>query len=185
MEKIADGIFAIRTDERVCGSVYVLVDRSAGKERHLIIDAGDEKSDLETEFGAGFVPDITLLTHGHSDHTLGVKEEWKNVYLRHEDWFDNFPFHTPKNARDYDFKSMKFGKFELEIFHTPGHSPGSVCILEKTTRTLFSGDTKFAHGGVGRTDFFGGDDAAMEKSLKFIESLDYRLLCPGHDDLEM
>lgn len=82
-----------------------------------------------------------------------------------------------------EFEKFKFGKFELEIFNTPGHTDGSVCFFERKMGILFSGDTKFAHGSYGRTDL-GGSDEKMEKSLAEIEKIPYKLLCPGHGEIE-
>ena len=175
MEKISimDGIDAIRADEGLCSTVYILSDGV----KKLMIDSGNGSIEF------GFTPELVLLTHGHFDHTRGVKDGWKSC-LKQKDWIFNEPFHVPKNARDYDFEKMGFGKFELEIIETPGHTPGSVCIFERKNRILFSGDTKFAEGGIGRTDFFAGDEDEMRKSLMKIRALPYRLLCPGHGEFE-
>jgi glyoxylase-like metal-dependent hydrolase (beta-lactamase superfamily II) len=79
---------------------------------------------------------------------------------------------------------MKWGKFELEFIHTPGHTKGSVCILEKKSGVLFSGDTLFADGNYGRTDLLGGSQEQMDKSLALLKTIDYKVLCPGHGRIE-
>ena len=62
--------------------------------------------------------------------------------------------------------------------HTPGHTPGSICLLG--TRLVFTGDTLFA-GGIGRTDFLGGSYSDMQLSLQKLQGLpDYFLIYPGH-----
>jgi glyoxylase-like metal-dependent hydrolase (beta-lactamase superfamily II) len=62
--------------------------------------------------------------------------------------------------------------------HTPGHTPGSICLLGE--RLVFTGDTLFA-GGIGRTDFPEGSDADMRLSLQKLVGLpDYFLVYPGH-----
>ncbi len=174
-EKIAQGTFMLRTDSRVCGTVYML---QAG-ERRLLIDSGDGGL---ADFG--FVPDICLLTHGHFDHTLGVKKNWPSVRLHPAEFgFRGQYVEIPANAAPNPMKPLKFGPHLLEFFHTPGHTDGSICILDKETGCLFSGDTKFALGGWGRTDL-GGSGEKMLESLAAIEKLPYRLLCPGHGELE-
>ncbi|MCX6694780.1 MAG: MBL fold metallo-hydrolase [Candidatus Altiarchaeota archaeon] len=55
----------------------------------------------------------------------------------------------------------------LEVVHTPGHTPGSVCLYEPVTKSLFTGDTVFADG-VGRTDFMGGDLVQTEEERKMV-----------------
>ena len=66
--------------------------------------------------------------------------------------------------------------------HTPGHSPGSVCLYNEDLKTLISGDTLF-RGGWGRTDSPGGDFAAMERSLARLFALDDdTIVLPGHGE---
>ncbi len=67
-----------------------------------------------------------------------------------------------------------------EVIHTPGHTPGSVCIYNREEKLLFSGDTLF-RSGFGRTDFPGGSDKELEKSLKRLFELDGEtVVMPGH-----
>lgn len=69
-----------------------------------------------------------------------------------------------------------------EILHTPGHTPGSICLLNRKSKTLFSGDTLF-RGGVGRTDLPGGDWKLLRKSLEKLSVLDREtLVLPGHGE---
>lgn len=75
-------------------------------------------------------------------------------------------------------KVMAGGK-ELEVIHTPGHTPGSICLYDRKTKTLFSGDTVFADG-VGRTDTPGGDHVALQESLNKLARLDVERIMPGH-----
>ncbi|VVB58959.1 Hydroxyacylglutathione hydrolase [Candidatus Anstonella stagnisolia] len=173
-EKIAKGIYMLQTDERVCSTIYML---DGGKEGKAIIDSGDGKVLLD------FEPKMCILTHGHYDHTRGVEESWKEVYLHPEEKKDAPFIFVPKNAKALEWKKKKFGEFELEIFHTPGHTMGSVCIFERKSGILFSGDTKFSGGEHGRTDLQGSDEL-MQESLALIEKIPYKLLCPGHDGIE-
>ncbi|MFA6490053.1 MAG: MBL fold metallo-hydrolase [Candidatus Micrarchaeia archaeon] len=174
-EKIATHTSMLRTEERTCGTVYLI--EEAGK--RLVIDAGDGKlAELD------FAPDLCILTHGHYDHSTGVKENWKEVLLHPAEFSFGGPhIHVPKNAKPNPMKPMAFGSHMLEFFHTPGHTDGSICIFDKTTGLLFSGDTKFADGIWGRTDL-GGSDEEMAASLLLIEKIPYKLLCPGHGELE-
>ena len=59
---------------------------------------------------------------------------------------------------------IRFGEIRLQVLHTPGHTPGSVCLLAADDGLLFSGDTLFA-GGWGRTDLPGGDEDVIAASL--------------------
>jgi glyoxylase-like metal-dependent hydrolase (beta-lactamase superfamily II) len=164
----------LRTDGRVCSTIYLI--EETGK--RLLVDSGDGKAPI------GFVPDTCILTHGHFDHTSGVHGNWPVVLLHPKEFsFCGPHIKIPKNAKPNPMKPLKFGSHLLEFFHTPGHTDGSICILDKKTGILFSGDTKFAGGGYGRTDL-GGDEKMMKRSLALIEKIDYRLLCPGHGEME-
>jgi len=68
----------------------------------------------------------------------------------------------------------------LRVIHTPGHTPGGICLWDEEERNLFSGDTVFADGGVGRTDFPGGSMADLKASLERLSLLDVKGLYPGH-----
>ena len=75
---------------------------------------------------------------------------------------------------------IHFGEIDLEVLHTPGHTEGSVCLLDHTNGLLLSGDTLFA-GSWGRTDLPGGSDEQMTDSLGRLAGLDDRLtVLPGH-----
>jgi hydroxyacylglutathione hydrolase len=75
---------------------------------------------------------------------------------------------------------IRFGQVRLRVLHTPGHTAGSVCLLERDAGLLFSGDTLFA-GGWGRVDLPGGDPDAMVESLVRLLTLDDHMrVYPGH-----
>ena len=75
---------------------------------------------------------------------------------------------------------IRFGEIRLAVLHTPGHTEGSVCLLDRDGGLLFSGDTLFA-GGWGRVDLPGGDPDAMVASLgRLTELEDAVAVLPGH-----
>ena len=75
---------------------------------------------------------------------------------------------------------VRFGEIRLRVLHTPGHTEGSVCLLDGDGGRLYSGDTLFA-GGWGRVDLPGGDPAAMAASLARLTELeDGVAVFPGH-----
>ncbi len=113
-------------------------------------------------------PEAILLTHAHFDHTHGVAECARHfgipVYLHPEDrcHLDELipmadRFFRPRADLDLPLQDVTDGQrltlagMELEVIHTPGHSPGSTCYYCAASGDLFSGDTLFA-GSIGRTD---------------------------------
>ncbi len=136
-----------------------------------------------------------LLTHGHFDHILAVGDlRSHNIpvcihrldahYLTERDAFSSM---IPYDPRPFDQAeiffdkegSYKVGNFEFYVFHTPGHTKGSVCF--DFDGMLFTGDTLFKNS-IGTTDF-GGDEEMLTRSLKRLYDLpgDYEVL-PGHDE---
>jgi glyoxylase-like metal-dependent hydrolase (beta-lactamase superfamily II) len=71
---------------------------------------------------------------------------------------------------------------EMQVFHTPGHSPGSICLYWPMQKALFSGDLVFKEG-LGRTDLPGGDGATIKESIKRMSQLDVELLLSGHGEI--
>src|SRR5207237_1160590 len=80
----------------------------------------------------------------------------------------------------YDGEVLEVGEMQFSVLHTPGHSPGSICLYNDEAAALFTGDTLYRHG-VGRTDFPGGNSSQLEKSLQRLAELpDTTRVYPGH-----
>lgn len=139
-----------------------------------------------------------ILTHGHLDHILGLLELKLNfpqtpimmhradlfllesVQQRAQHWLQRAvdPAPTPdKFITEGD--EIKFGQETLRVIHTPGHTPGSICLYND--EVVFSGDTLLTHG-IGRADFSYSEPKKMTRSLRKIRVLarDKELLS-GHE----
>lgn len=124
-----------------------------------------------------------ILTHYHFDHVLGVpklKEGTKAKVMIHELDAKFLDFKPDELLKDNDV--IDLGDCSLKVIHTPGHTPGSICLYEPKSNSLFSGDTVFAHGSFGRTDL-GGDIQQLVESLKRLSKLDVEIIYPGHDEI--
>ena len=160
----------------------------------MLIDAGIDHEDI-----AGYDPELIILTHCHFDHTCAASEiadrTGAEIAIHEED--------ARLLGDDYATASVLFGErapeirpdlllyggeifesdgFMLEVVHTPGHTPGGICIYESETKSLFSGDTVFPDGGIGRCDL-GGDISDLIHSIELLTTLDPEVLYPGHLDV--
>ncbi len=145
--------------------------------------------------------DFILCTHGHPDHveSVGVVREQSGArYGIHKgDQFilEALPQHyASKTGRELpslkpdiyleegelDLGAGNARSDQIEVLHTPGHSPGCVCFYLPEHKTLISGDTIF-EGSIGRTDFPGGDMDTLGQSVEKLSLLEgIELLLPGH-----
>ena len=154
----------------------------------IVIDPGYEPGRVLAEVAElGKQVCAILLTHGHFDHVGGVRSIAERtgcpVYIHENELtlpesFTAGPLFYTCTYAEGDVLSLAGVTFR--VLHTPGHTPGSVCLV--TEDTIFSGDTLFMDS-IGRTDFPGGNTAEIFRSLKRLTALetDYTVL-PGHGD---
>ncbi len=152
----------------------------------LIIDPGYEPEIISSYLEEkGLTPAAILLTHCHFDHVGAVKDLAAQydckVFLDKKElamppMLTNGPLYYTDGYGDGD--TLTLAGIPIQVLETPGHTPGSVCLIMEDT--LFSGDTLFA-GSCGRTDLPCGDARAMRDSLRRLAALseNYRV-CPGH-----
>ncbi len=158
----------------------------------LLIDPGDDLPTLARI--AGGIKAI-LLTHGHFDHMLAAEELQKRtgvpVYVHPLD----APMLSDASLSAYNPEVSSLPQpghiactaypeslFGFRVLHTPGHTPGSVCLYHEGEKVLFSGDTLF-RAGFGRTDLAGGSMHQLLSSLRTLLALprDVRVY-PGHGE---
>ena len=165
----------------------------------IVIDPGGEIERI-AEIVAQYDLAVRAIvhTHAHLDHiycTRDVREAHGGTVCLHKGdafLYDGFAMQaamfgwkvretTPVERWIEDGDTILFGKRELSVIHTPGHTPGSVCFELGGERLLFAGDTLFKRS-IGRTDLPGGDSKLILRSIKerlFTRDLD-TVVIPGH-----
>jgi hydroxyacylglutathione hydrolase len=162
--------------------------------RKTLVDAGMSGARVLRNIGEGL--ELIILTHCHYDHMGAVPELVKatgaQVAMHEKDValmksgrssvaaFFNAPvpdFNIDIVLKDGDV--IDLGDASLTVINTPGHTPGSICLYDRETKVLFTGDTVFEGGSFGRTDL-GGDPEDMIQSLEALTRLDVLALYPGH-----
>jgi len=141
-------------------------------------------------------PQFILNTHGHIDHIAGnekIKQATGGKLLIHSSdaemvlsgtmngsfMFGGEIVSPPADRKLEDEEVIKLGNLSIKVIHTPGHTPGWICL--HVDGTLFSGDTLFA-GSVGRTDLPGGSEKQIIQSIKqkLMILPDETIVRPGH-----
>lgn len=179
-------------------NVYLLED-----EDPIVVDAGTGMySDATLEAISRIVPPRKIgrivLTHCHYDHLGGAgafqKATGGRIYLHEAEAVPIISGDTslaisemfgekPSRLDLEPLKTgqrLKCGSAELEVLHTPGHSPGSIVIHDPKSGSAVVGDTVFCDGGVGRWDLPGGNLGQLISSIKRLEKLGLRNMYPGH-----
>lgn len=172
---------------------YIVADEATGEA--IIVDPGDEPdrilelcSDLDVKY--------IVLTHAHFDHAGAVSElkdatgskvvvhaEELEVYASIKDqgimWGFNVPALPEPDIQVNEGDEINIGQSTLAVIHTPGHTPGSMCLYAEEGIVL-TGDTLFA-GSIGRTDFPGGSLKDMRSSFRKLMGLpDETAVFSGH-----
>lgn len=170
---------------------YILAEDK--KSSCIVIDPGSDYKKIRAVLDRhSLTPDFIINTHGHIDH-IGANAEFKIPIFIHsldDDFLENpqkslslFYGNSKKSPgssrllEDKDIIELK--NLRLEVIHTPGHTPGSICL--KTDTILFTGDTLFFEG-IGRTDFPQGDGENLIRSVrdKLLKLKDETIIYPGH-----
>ncbi len=169
---------------------------SKGYDSNVYVIEGEKTILVDT--GLGLTPkikrkvgevDIIINTHAHVDHCGGNNYFNAIIYMHPKDIEEakngNFYGTAKLFGREISFEpepipnKIKNGEYLFEVLHTPGHTPGSICLYEPRKKILISGDILFPNGSFGREDL-GGNTRDLLASLKMLAKLDFEWLLPGH-----
>ncbi|OGG11270.1 hypothetical protein A2Z00_02165 [Candidatus Gottesmanbacteria bacterium RBG_13_45_10] len=179
-------IIKMLTVGQMAENCYLLVDPTTRDA--FIVDPGDDPEYIVSELQKDNAHPIRIIaTHGHFDHIMGafaLQAAFRipfSVHKRDEFLVENMNesakhflglthVDPPPKISEFlhDDEVLSLGHNEVRVLHTPGHTPGSICLLVKESDALIVGDTIFASGGVGRTDFSYSDSSQMASSIKKI-----------------
>ena len=207
---IRTGVFSVNS------LVVPINDDSGESNKCFVVDpaacrlAGDENKLRDYIIAKELKCEGIVLTHSHFDHITGIaplKEVFPEIKIAiHElevselqnppgpigsavirtlgapDLMEEVAKQPPADIALKD-GDMIFG---WKVIHTPGHTPGSICLYNKEQNTLISGDTIFDYGGYGRTDLPGGSQSDMMASLQRLRELipEGTKVYPGHDSFD-
>lgn len=193
----------MKTDQLILGeyqnNCYIL--RSSQQARDcVIIDTGLECSGLLDFLQKHQLTPVSLiLTHGHADHIAGIpvlKDKFPSMKVQIHELDSQMLTKATSNLSPLagrffktepadillgDGNFIELAGIKLQVLHTPGHTPGGICLYNPDDAVLFSGDTLFAES-VGRTDFPGGSMTQLIKSIKekLLTLPDETKVYPGH-----
>ena len=178
-------------------NTYLAVDEETNK--GFIVDPGGYNPMLTKKVqDDNVIIEYIIITHGHADHICGVNAHRRDFpdarivanaaeepMLNDENFNMSASFGTPDTVKPdilvNDGDEINVGSITLKFFHTPGHSPGGMCIYSEKDNVVFCGDTLFRQS-VGRTDFPGCSFSELMSSIK--EKLftlpDNTNVFPGH-----
>ena len=162
----------------------------------MIIDPGDEPGTIVAAINRwGLKIETIVLTHGHPDHTAALSDvkratgaliavHAQDAGLLKDRLLSNFLGMSHKNPPEpdrllKDGDEIFAGGLKFRVIHTPGHTPGGICLLGEGA--LFSGDTLFRES-IGRADLPGGDyEKEMDSIRRKLMTLDDKVIVyPGH-----
>jgi hydroxyacylglutathione hydrolase len=180
------------------GNVYLILDK-----KPILVDAGMMAGPTLKNIKKFIDPaeiEMIVLTHCHHDHSgaaPALKEATGARLLLSEkelgavgDELASVAYLFGQQAPEYKVDEtlkegmvLDIGEWKLQVMETPGHSPGCICLYEEKEKVLFSGDTVFPDGNIGRTDMFGGDTAELVRSIERLTQLDVSHMYPGHMEI--
>ena len=186
------------SDPYIGANVYLVWD--AETMEGFVLDLGVRAETVRTFADArGITVKYLILSHGHYDHAY-FAEDFQKVFpdvplCCHEN--ERIILSDPRanvsaligSPQTYPLPdqtlsegdAVMLGTQHWQVLHTPGHTPGCICLYNEAEKKMLTGDTLFADGGFGRFDFWHGDKAILGASLNRLLDMDGEIdIYPGH-----
>jgi hydroxyacylglutathione hydrolase len=196
--KVAENLFAFLWQDTRSNNANAFLIRGA---KNILIDPGHfhlfgyvRERLAELSLTAEDV-DLVVLTHAHPDHMEGIQafsgsSALITLHPAELQFIEEMARQFGARTGIADFQpsfllqegELKVDDMIFQVLHTPGHSPGSICLYWAEKKALFSGDVIFQQG-LGRTDLPGGNGDHLKKSIRMLSQLDVDFLLPGHGDI--
>jgi len=199
-DKIADSIYFLVSRSMDSNITFI-----QSGDHHILVDTGTgmnyatlDKNLQNIGSSLSSITDI-VLTHSHIDHIGGVipivESQNPKIHLHKAEaepinngdmsqtLSDTFGVDLPPFTIEGILEEgtiLDFGDIKMKVYHTPGHSLGSICLMIQDTGILITGDTLFPGGSFGRTDFPTGSNRSLVDSLKRISEMTFEVGLPGH-----
>ncbi len=139
--------------------------------------------------------DLIVVTHAHPDHIEGIQAFSGSppliaLYVTELDFLNRVSprYGAVKGTTSFQPQlllqegELRVEEMLFQVVHSPGHSPGSLCLYYPEKKALFSGDVLFQQG-LGRTDLPGGNGDDLKRSIRRLSELDVEHLLPGHGNI--
>jgi glyoxylase-like metal-dependent hydrolase (beta-lactamase superfamily II) len=195
------GKYPFHTPEKLYDGVWIIHDNDNGKSDFVdcyLIEGDDRALVIDAGFSPGLravVDDLTdkpldlLITHAHPDHIVAL-DEFDGVYMSHLEipaYLERYAGRFRKKPEDFrditDGMVLDLGNRKLEMMILPGHTPGSVLVLDRANQLLYTSDAL----GTQTLWMHLPDSASLEEYLRhmdrlyaFIEGLDHLVVLGGH-----
>lgn len=187
LQKVSENVYKCNNDS----NVYII------KDLNIAIDAGNARFYDKFQEELSSICDLdeiktVILTHLHYDH-IGCYKLFPNAkFYCNGDIINDFKTRENDYILDaalvdefadvelYDVKELDLPD-EYKIIYTPGHCASCICVYDSKNYILFSGDTLFFNGMVGRSDLPTSSYDDLKESLLKLDELVIKILCPGHD----
>ena len=196
--KVADSLFAFLWTDTGSNNANTYLIRGT---KNILVDPGHfhhfgyVRERLSSMSMAAEDIDLVVLTHGHPDHMEGIQafsgsSALISLHPVEFRFIKDFALQYGAVPGLSEFQPsflLQEGELRVDdkvfqVLHSPGHSPGSLCLYWAEKKALFSGDVIFQQG-LGRTDLPGGNGDQLKESIRRLSRLDVEILLPGHGQI--